>query len=74
MSTVIEPAQYPIVIESSRRSQLVTTVLAALGCNMRVAIRTMSAELERRFATFAGVPYYDPVRRQQWEQVWEGEP
>jgi hypothetical protein len=74
MSTVIEPAQYLIVTESSRRSQLVTTVLVALGRNMRVAARTMSAELECRFATFAGVPYLDPVSRQQWEQVWEAEP
>jgi hypothetical protein len=52
----------------------VTTVLVALGRNMRVATRTMSAELECRFATFAGVPYHDPVSRQQWEQVWEEEP
>jgi hypothetical protein len=74
MSTMIEPAQDPIVIESSRRSQFVTTVFVALGCNMRVAMRTMSAELERRFATFAGVPYHDPVSRQLWEQVWEAEP
>jgi hypothetical protein len=74
MSTVIEPARYPIVTEISCRSQLVTTVLVALGRNMRVATRTMSAELECRFATFAGVPYHDPASRQQWEQVWEAEP
>ena len=41
---------------------------------MRVAMRTMSAEIERRFATFFGLPYEDPVSRQQWEQVWEAEP
>jgi hypothetical protein len=63
MVTMIEPAQHPIVIDSSRGSQLVTTVFVALGCNMRVAMRTMSAELERRFATFAGLPYQDPVSR-----------
>jgi hypothetical protein len=73
MSTMIEPAQYPIVIESGRRSQFVTALFVALGCNMRAALRAMSAELERRFATFAGVPYHDLVSRQQWEQVWEAE-
>jgi hypothetical protein len=74
MNTMIEPAQYPICHESSGRSQFVTTLFVALGWNMRVAMRTMSAELDRRFATFAGVSYYDPVSRQQWEQVWEEEP
>jgi hypothetical protein len=73
MTTMIEPAQYPTVVDSRRRSQYVTTVVGALGCNMRVAMRTMSAEVERRFATFAGVPYQDPVSRQQWEQVWEAD-
>jgi hypothetical protein len=70
---MIEPAQYLIVIESSR-SQLVTTLFVALGCNTRAAMRTRGAELERRFATFAGVPYHDPVSRLQWEQVWSAEP
>jgi hypothetical protein len=74
MVTMIEPVQHPIVTDSSRGSQLVTTAFGALGCNMRVAMRTISAELERRFATFAGLPYQDPVSRQQWEQAWEAEP
>jgi hypothetical protein len=71
MTTMIGPAQYPTAVDSRRRSQYVTTVFGALGCNMRVAMCTMSAEIERRFATFAGVPYQDPVSRQQWEQAWE---
>ena len=73
MTTMIEPAQYLTVVDSRRSSQYATTVFGALGCNMRVAMRTMSAEIERRFATFAGVPYQDPVSRQQWEQVWEAD-
>jgi hypothetical protein len=71
---MIEPAQYPIVVDPRRRPQFVTTVFGALGCSMRVAMHTMSAEMERRFATFAGLPCQDPVSRQQWEQVWEAEP
>jgi hypothetical protein len=73
MTTMIEPAEYPIVVDGRRRSQFVTNVFGALGCNMRVTMRTMSAEIERRFATFAGLPYQDPVSRQQWEQVWEAD-
>jgi len=26
-----------------------------------------------RFADFAGVPYHNPLRRQQWEELWETE-
>jgi hypothetical protein len=56
------------------RSLFLAHAIGSLGDQMRVAMRTMSAEIERRFATFFGLPYEDPVSRQQWEQVWEAEP
>jgi hypothetical protein len=41
---------------------------------LRVLIRAASCKIERQFATFADVPYHDPLSRQQWEQLWRAEP
>jgi hypothetical protein len=41
--------------------------------HIRVAMRAIGDRMERRFAIFAGVPYHDPIRRQQWEQLWDTE-
>jgi hypothetical protein len=73
MITLIEPAEYPIVVDGRRRSLFVTHVFGALGYKVRGAMRTIGAEIERRFARFADLPYQDSVSRQQWEQVWEAE-
>jgi hypothetical protein len=40
---------------------------------MSEAIRTVSDLIQRRFAEFAGVPYQNPVDRQQWEDLRETE-
>jgi hypothetical protein len=42
-------------------------------CSVRTGIRTVTDLMERRFAEFAGVPYQNPLSRQQWEELWETE-
>jgi hypothetical protein len=74
MITIIDPAQYPIAVDKGQQSQFVTHVFVALEYHARAAIRAMGDQIESRFATFAGVPYQDPLSRQQWEQIWESEP
>jgi hypothetical protein len=48
MITVIERSEYPIVFASRRRSQYESHLFGSPGHHMRVAIRTMSAEIGRR--------------------------
>jgi hypothetical protein len=63
------------VIEAyeSRPVQLVAAVFAAFGHHVRIGIRAVNDLTERRFAEFAGVPYQNPLGRQQWEELWETE-
>jgi hypothetical protein len=44
-----------------------------MGYRLRQAMRALYDLIESRFAAFAGVPYEDPLSRQQWEQLWETE-
>ena len=69
MITIIGPAENPIVAENRQQSELSTQAFVAIGFHMRMAIRA----IESCFAAFAGVPYEDPLSRQQWEQMWETE-
>jgi len=73
MISVIEPANCAIVIDDYRRSKLDPHRFMALVFQVREAMRALSETIEHRFATFAAVPYHDPVSRRQWEQVWETE-
>jgi hypothetical protein len=73
MITIIGPTDYPIVVDIHWQSQFETHLFVALGYHMRVAMRALSNRVERRFATFAGVPYHDSLCRQQWQQLWETE-
>ena len=74
MITIIEPADYPIVVDNRRQSKFEPHLFVALGYHMRVAMRVLNNRMERRFAKFAGVPYHDSLCRQQWEELWEEEP
>lgn len=74
MITIIGPAENPVVVDNRQQSELSTHVFVAIGYHMRMTIRAMSEQMERSFAAFAGVPYEDPLSRQQWEQLWETEP
>jgi hypothetical protein len=38
-----------------------------------MSLYAISDSLERRFATFAGIPHKDVLIRRQWEQMWESE-
>lgn len=49
----------------------VPTVNSIVMDNRRPGTRTVSNLIERRFAEFAGVPYLDPLNRQEWEDLWE---
>jgi hypothetical protein len=70
----IGPAEHLNILDKDRQSQSVRLVFVALGYRTRTIIRAMSERWERRIATFAGVPYHDPLLLQQWEQLWETGP
>jgi hypothetical protein len=76
VSTVIVPAVNTIAVHNRRPAPLLAAFFVALGGQVRRAIRTVSNLIGRRFAEFAGVPYQNPVDRQQWEELWttEAEP
>jgi hypothetical protein len=73
VTTIIVPTANSIAIDNRRPFQFMAAIFAALRHRVRVGIRDVIDLMERRFATFAGVPYQDSVRRQQWEELWEGE-
>jgi hypothetical protein len=50
------------------------TLAGTTTLHVRIGTRTVSDLIERRFAEFAGVPYQNPLSRQQWEELWEAEP
>jgi hypothetical protein len=74
MSTIIVPIANSIAIDNrGSLPQFMAAIFAAPGHHVQVGIRDVSDLIERRFATFAGVPYQDFVSRQQWEELWERE-
>lgn len=71
---MIVPTVNLIAMDNRRRAQSVAALFTALGYHVRIGIRSVSDLMERRFAEFAGVPYQNPISRQQWEELWETEP
>ena len=60
-------------MDNRRPNQSMAALFAPVGYRVRRRVRTVSDLIERRFAEFAGVPYQDPLSRQQWEELWEME-
>jgi hypothetical protein len=50
-----------------------TTTFVAFRYQLRGLMRAANCKIERQFATFADVPYHDPLSRQQWEQLWRAD-
>ena len=73
VSTIIVPTVNSIALDNRRTVQFVAAFFVALEYHVRLGIRTVSDLVERRFAEFAGVPYQNPLSRQQWEELWETE-
>jgi hypothetical protein len=71
---MIVPPVNLIAMDNRQRAQSVAALFTALGYHVRIGIRSVSDLMERRFAEFAGVPYQNPISRQQWEELWETEP
>ena len=61
-------------MDDGRPVQSMAVLFVALGNHVRIGIRTVRDLLELRFAEFAGVPYQNPLSRQQWEELWDAEP
>jgi hypothetical protein len=73
VSIIIFPAVNSIAVDNRRPVRSMTAIFVALGCRVRMGIRSVSDVAERRFAEFADVPYQNPIVRQQWEELWEME-
>jgi hypothetical protein len=74
MIATLSPPESWIAVDSDRRWQFMTPPSIGIGHQVRVIIRALSRNIASRFATFADVPYHDPLSRQQWEQLWEETP
>jgi hypothetical protein len=74
VSASIVPTVNFIAMDNRRPFQSMAAFSVALGYRVRIGTRTVSDLIERRFAEFAGVPYQNPLSRQQWEELWEEEP
>ena len=74
MIGIIEAADDPMILDGRRPSPCMRHVFAVLGDRTRATIRSVSDELQQRFAEFAGVPYQAPHDLEQWKQLWETEP
>jgi hypothetical protein len=73
MIAIDSPAEDSVAVDSRRQLQSMTPTFVALVYQLRVLIRAASCKIEHQFATFADVPYHDPLSRQQWEQLWRAE-
>jgi hypothetical protein len=71
VSTIIVPTGNLVAKDNCRPVQSMAAFFVALGYHVRIGIRTVSDLFEQRLAEFAGVPYQDPLRRQQWEDLLE---
>jgi hypothetical protein len=67
-------AEDSLGVDSRRLSQFTTPIFVAIGYQLGALVRIASSKIERRFSTFADVPYHDRLSRQQWEQLWREEP
>jgi hypothetical protein len=61
-------------VASRRPLQVMRASVGGIGCSLPAFIRALGCKIERYFAIFADLPYENPVRRQEWEQMLETEP
>jgi hypothetical protein len=69
--TLNVPTVNSIATDNRGPVEFMAAFFVAVGYHVRIGIRTMSDLLGPRFAEFAGVPYQNPLIRQQWEELWE---
>jgi hypothetical protein len=62
-----------LAFDSRRPLQFARALFVAAGYQLGVLVRIVSGRMERRFATFADIPYHDRLSRQHWEQLWRAE-
>jgi hypothetical protein len=74
MIAIFSPAEGSITVESRRKWQFMPPTFVDIGYQLRVLICAVNCRVERHFATFADVPYHDPLGRQQLEQLWKTDP
>jgi hypothetical protein len=60
-------------MDDHRPIQFLALSFDVLGWHVRAGALTVGDLFERRFADFAGVPYQNPLRRREWEELWETE-
>jgi hypothetical protein len=70
---MIGPIANLIATDARRPIQNIAAIFTALRYHVRAGIRAISDLMERRFAAYAGVPYQNPISRQQWQELWEAE-
>jgi len=68
------PGWSSLAVDSRRLLQFRAAIFVAIGYQLGALIRIANSWIERRFSTFADVPYHDRLSRQQWEQLWREEP
>jgi len=71
---IFSPGRSSLAVDSRRLLQFTTAIFVAIGYQLGALIRIANSRIERRFSTFADVPYHDRLSRQQWEQLWREEP
>jgi hypothetical protein len=74
MIAIGSAAKDSVVVDNRQRLQSMTPTFVAVVYQLRVLIRAASCKIEHQFATFADVPYHDPLSRKQWEQLWRADP
>jgi hypothetical protein len=72
-SLIILAGVNSIAFDDHRPTRFTALSFDVLGYHMRVTIRTVSDLIERRFASYAGVPYQNSLSRRDWEELWETE-
>jgi hypothetical protein len=71
MTAILNPSEDSTALESSRPVQFRSSPIVDVEYRLRAHFRAVSCKIERHFASFADVPYHDPLSRQQWERLWE---
>ena len=73
MTTSFVPTVNSRTMDDRRPFQSMAAFFVALGGHVQMGIHIVNDLMERSFAGFAGVPYQNPLSRQQWEDLWDTE-